>query len=178
MYCYVTCRLDISCAIITFSKFATRPTKLHYTYLKGVVGYLHRTKHLGIRYHCNCQPTDYHPDLPEGDFSSLPPPLLNHFSDFPSINHSELTCFVDAAYANDLHQGRSTTGFAIALAGGAVVYRSKTQSVTALSSTEAEFFAAVSVAKSIIYLRSILKELKHPLATSTPIYEDNVSPSY
>ena len=44
-------------------------------------------------------------------------------------------CFVVAAYANDLCKRRSTTGYAIMLAGGAIAYCSKTQSVTALSST-------------------------------------------
>ena len=32
MYAYVSCRLDIAYAITTLSKFATRPTKLHYTF--------------------------------------------------------------------------------------------------------------------------------------------------
>ena len=62
---------------------------------------------------------------------------------------------------------------AIYLAGGAVVYCSKTQSVTALSSTEAEFFAAVSASKDVLYLRSVLRELGHPIDLPTPIYEDN-----
>ena len=59
------------------------------------------------------------------------------------------------------------------MAGGAVVYRSKTQAVTALSSTEAEFFAAVAVAKVILYLRSVLRELHFPMTAPTTIYEDN-----
>ena len=80
---------------------------------------------------------------------------------------------MDAAYANDLRQRRSTTDYAISLAGGAVIYQSKTQSVTALSSTEAEFFAVVSAAKSVIFIRSVLHELNFPMTSPTPIYEDN-----
>ena len=59
--------------------------------------------------------------------------------------------------------------------GGAIVYRSKTQSVTAISSTEAEFFAAVSCAKIALYLRLILYELGFACKEATPIYEDNAS---
>ena len=59
------------------------------------------------------------------------------------------------------------------MAGGSVVYRSKTQAVTALSSTEAEFFAVVAVAKVILYLRSVLRELHLPMTAPTTIYEDN-----
>ena len=102
MYAYVSCRLDIAHAITTLSRFATRPTKLHYTYLKGVVGYLHPTKNWGICYHRNCNPSEYHQELDEGDFSSPPSPLPDFFKEFPTINPSELTCFADAAYANDL----------------------------------------------------------------------------
>ena len=55
------------------------------------------------------------------------------------------------------------------------MYRSKTQSVTAISSTEAEFLAAVSCAKIALYLRSILFELGFLCKGPTPIYEDNAS---
>ena len=173
MFAYVCCRLDIAYAVTTLSKFSTSPTRLHYTYLKGVVGYLSRTKHYGIRYHRSCLPSEYFSNLPSGDFSDRPPPLPDFFKDFPTINNHEVTCFVDAAYANDPRKRRSTTGFALMLAGGAIMYRSKTQTVTALSSTEAEFFAAVSASKIILYLRSVLKELSLPMTSPTPIYEDN-----
>ena len=59
------------------------------------------------------------------------------------------------------------------LAGATIVYRSKTQTQTALSSTEAEFYAAVSAAKIVRYLRSILNELGYPQDTPTMIHEDN-----
>ena len=62
-------------------------------------------------------------------------------------------------YANDLRNRRSTTGYAFLLAGGAISFRCKTQSITATSSTEAEFLAAVTAAKQARYLRAILKEL-------------------
>jgi len=59
------------------------------------------------------------------------------------------------------------------MAGGAVVYRSKTQPVTALSSTKADFFAAVAAAKVILYLRSVIRKLHLVMSDSTPVYEDN-----
>ena len=83
--------------------------------------------------------------------------------------------FVDAAYANNQRKRRSTTGFVFTCCGGAIVYRSKTQSVTAISSTEAEFIAAVSCVKIALYLRSILYELGFTCKGTTPIYKDNAS---
>ena len=70
---------------------------------------------------------------------------------------------------------RSTTGYAFTLAGGAIAYRSKTQSLTATSSCEAEFYAAVTAAKVAKYLRSILQELGFTQKSPTLLYEDNAS---
>ena len=83
------------------------------------------------------------PDVPFDKLehpTSLPP--------FPvKINWYKLTGFVDAAYANKLRRRRSTTGYGFSLAGGVVSYRCQLQKLTAVSSTEAEFYAAVSAAK-------------------------------
>jgi len=67
--------------------------------------------------------------------------------EFPNINTQEPVAFLDAAYANDLRNRRSTTDYAFLLCGGAISYRCKTQSITATSSTEAEFLAAVATAQ-------------------------------
>jgi hypothetical protein len=100
--------------------------------------------------------------------SDLPP--------FPPLSSAlHLTGYVDAAHANDLRNRRSTTGYGFVLNGGAIAYRSKTQSVTATSSTEAEFIAAVSAAKTAKYLRAVLLELGYAQTAPTPIYIDNIS---
>jgi hypothetical protein len=51
------------------------------------------------------------------------------------------------------------TGYTFVLSGGIITYHCKTQSITATSSTEAEFLAAVLAAKHARYLCSIMKEL-------------------
>jgi hypothetical protein len=61
------------------------------------------------------------------------------------------------------------------LANGTIVYKSKTQTQTAQSSTEAEFYAAVAAAKLVRYLRSILSDIGFPQANPTVILEDNDS---
>ena len=86
-----------------------------------------------------------------------------------------MTCYVDAAYANDLRKHRSTIDYAITMAGGAIFYQSKTQSVTALSSTEAEFFAAIAASKIVLFLRFVLEDLQMPMTTPTSVYKDNES---
>jgi hypothetical protein len=61
------------------------------------------------------------------------------------------------------------------MSGGNIAYRSKTQSLTATSSTEAKFIATVSSGKVSKYLRSILAQLSFAQNTPTPICEDNES---
>ena len=115
MYTYVTYRLDIAYAITTLSKFSSAPTKLHYQYLKQLLVYLFRTRHWGIQYHRICREEQYFEDLelaPEIQTTPLP----KEFEKFPKIDPTVLTCFVDAAYANDPRKRRSTTGYAIMMA--------------------------------------------------------------
>ena len=170
LYSYVTCRPDIGYAVTTLSKFSISPASFHYTLLKGIAKYLRRTIDWGIVY------TKTTPDegLPPSKQSPLTYP--QDLPAFPEPAYSlQLQCFVDAAHANDLRNRRSTTGYAFTLCGGAVSYRTKTQTITATSSTEAEFLAAVLAAKHAKYLRAIMRELGFPQTGPTPIYEDNMS---
>ena len=61
---------------------------------------------------------------------------------------------------------------AFMFAGGAVACRSKTQTLCATSSTEAEFYAAVTAAKVALCLRSVLTELGFPQQSPTNLFED------
>ena len=170
MFCYVSCRCDIGYAITLLSKFSTSPSEYHYNCLKNVARYLRATKAWGIRY----KRTGNRADLPDGDFSDLPKIQDDNLPEYPVDTCSDkLVCFVDAAYANDKPKRRSTTGFAFTYSGGAIVYRSKAQSITALSSTEAELVAAVTAAKTARFVRAVLSELGFPQNEPTPIYEDN-----
>ena len=170
LYAYVTCRPDIGYAVTTLSKFSSAPAKIHYSLLKNIAKYLRRTIDWGIVYH-KTVPNDNLPASPhiplatDSDLPTFPSPSSPH----------QLLGFVDAAHANDLRNRRSTTGYAFTMCGGAVSYRTKTQTITATSSTEAEFLAAVLAAKHAKYLRAILKELGFPQVEPTPIYEDNMS---
>eukprot|EP00980_Cylindrotheca_fusiformis_P023978 scaffold11273_cov75-Cylindrotheca_fusiformis.AAC.3 len=138
--------------------------------LKKVAKYLRHTKHWGIHFHRKQRD----PTLPDCPFETLSSDTtLPEFPDLPPSN--QLSCFIDAAHGNDLRRRRSTTGFAFMFAGGSVSYKCKTQPLTATSSTEAEFYAAVSAAKHAKYLRAILSELGFPQEEPTPLYCDNQS---
>ena len=97
---------------------------------------------------------------------------VSHLPAFPRIDGS-LVCFVDAAHATDLQSRRSVTGYGICYSGGVVAYKSKLQATCSTSSTEAEFIATVTTAKTIKYLRTILAQLGYPCNTATDVHVDN-----
>ena len=57
--------------------------------------------------------------------------------------------------------------------GGAIVYQSKTQELTASSSTKAEFIAAYTAGKITRFLQNVLKEIGFPQGGPTDINIDN-----
>eukprot|EP00253_Pinus_taeda_P010793 PITA_10793 len=60
--------------------------------------------------------------------------------------------FVDADWARDLDQRRSTSGYVLNLFGGAVSWMSKRQPVVALSTREAKYMAATHASKEAVWL--------------------------
>ena len=154
------------------SKFSTKRSAKHYCYLKGIVKYLCLTKYWVIKF----KRTTKHSELDDSKFQTSVVLASNLPEFIVYINMQELLAFVDASYTNNTHKQRSTTKFVFTYYCGAIFYRSKTQRITALSSTEAEFLAAVLCAKITCKFCSILKELWFCCTEATKTqYEDNAS---
>ena len=170
MYAYITCRPDIGYAVTTLSKFSCAPLAYHYRLLKGVAKYLRSTIHWGVRFR-RTSPLK-HPDFEPSEWYTIPDD--NGFAESVDINRPILIGFVDAAHANDLRRRRSTTGLVFTFCGGAVFWRSKTQSLTAGSSTEAEFFAAYEAGKVCRFLRMVMKQMGYEQQNPTSIYIINM----
>ena len=170
IYAYVVARPDIGYAVTTLARFSDHPAKIHYDALRRVARYLRITKNWGLLYWRR----SLLPALPAGTFVTL-------LSDsalptFPQpTSPLELTGYVDAAHATDLHTRRSVTGLSFMLVGGPLAYKSKIQSTVSTSSTEAEFIAAVHAAKIAKYLRSVLFDLGYAQPEPTTLYEDNAA---
>jgi hypothetical protein len=167
IYAYVICRLDIGYAVTFLARFSQAPAREHYYALKDVVRYLRHTKDWGLMYR-QPAPLDSLPAVP-----SSCPPLDEQLPLFPDISPTELTGFVDAAHATNLTTRRSVSGLVFCYAGGAIAYKMKLQATVAISSTEAEFLAAVHAANIAKYLHSVLTELGHPPSEPTVLYKDN-----
>eukprot|EP00253_Pinus_taeda_P032605 PITA_32605 len=102
---------DIAHAVGVLSKFISKPGKEHWTIVKRIFRYLRGTSDYGLCYQGR--------------------PGLDRVLD--------IRCFVDANWAGDLDQRRSTSGYVFSLFGGAVSWMTKKQSIVALSTTEVEY---------------------------------------
>jgi hypothetical protein len=105
-------------------------------------------------------------------------PCPNDLSAYPSdVELSKLFAIIDTSHDNDLHNKHSTAGYSsILMAGAAIAYHVKTQTIVTTSSIEAEFFTVVVHAGKVCgYVHSIFCKLGFPPSGPTIIYEDNQS---
>jgi len=73
------------------------------------------------------------------------------------------TTYTDAAHDDCLDSGCSTGEYVTMMAGGAIGWGSKLQSIVAFSTTEAEFVSAVKAGKEITWICSILDEFGYSM---------------
>ena len=83
--------------------------------------------------------------------------------------------FVDANWAGDARDRKSTSGFLLKFGGGLIAWGSRKQGCVALSSTEAEFVALAEGCRELIWARKLLEEIGEGDFDPTVVYEDNQS---
>ncbi|KAL7512029.1 hypothetical protein ACHAXN_009117 [Cyclotella atomus] len=172
IYAMVTCRPDVSTAVVRCAQHSACPAQQHYKAVRHILKYLYVTKNDGI-YYWRARPlmnlpehalpqhnAAYHGPLPPNTIRPAPAPL-------------EPATSADSNWAACLKTRRSTTGINVNIAGGAVGYKTKLQPTIAGSSTEAEFMAAYDAGKMVLFLRSIMYDLGIPQQAASIIYEDN-----
>nr|KYP48757.1 Retrovirus-related Pol polyprotein from transposon TNT 1-94 [Cajanus cajan] len=79
-----------------------------------------------------------------------------------------LVGYSDSDMVGDVDSRKSTSGYLIKFAGGAVAWQSRLQRCVALSTIEAEFIAITEACKELLWLKKFLQELgfvqdKYPL---------------
>src|SRR3978361_384577 len=129
MYLATTTRPDIAYTVGYLARFNSNPGLAHWQAVKHLLRYLKGTTDYGITY-------------------------------APDPNSSELfSTFSDADHGGCKDTGRSTGGYLVKIGSGVVSWSSKLQSIVALSTTEAEYIAAVSAGKEIRWMRNLLHEM-------------------
>lgn len=133
IYLAVCTRPDIAYAVSTLSRYTAAPLQADLKAATRVFGYLKKTRNMGL---CFSREADSAPSSP------LP-----------------IFAYSDASYAEDHETRRSQTGTAIQICGGFVLWNSKRQVTTAVSSAEAEYQALSSTVKEAMWVKSLLLDL-------------------
>ena len=84
---------------------------------------------------------------------------------------------MDADYAGDLDDRRSTTGYVSTVIGGPIYWRFMIQPTVAMSTTKAEYMAAAEAAKEALWLTGLVRELGIQ-QVGIPLYCDSQSAIY
>ena len=109
--------------------------------------------------------------------------LMEYLEGFPSFKltyrrrpavDGGLSGFADSDWGNSSSR-RSTSGNLILYNRSPVLWRSKMQKTTALSTAEAEYYSASTAATEVIYLRHLLENMGFAQTTPTPVFEDNTA---
>ena len=74
-------------------------------------------------------------------------------------NKPILKAYTDVDWAGDVNARKSTSGYLVTFAGGAVSWQSKLQKCVALSTTEAEYIAITEASKELLWMKKFFKEL-------------------
>ena len=138
-------RPDILFAVNKLAAYTANLGLQHHSTLKQILRYLAGTKTLGITYQRSQDDTE---------------------------NENLFHRYADAAYMNT-NDHKSMTGYVFILAGGAIMWKSKQQTIIALSSTESEYVALGEAGHEATWLRNLYAELGFPQGLPTIIWGDN-----
>jgi hypothetical protein len=145
MYLATTTRPDIAYTAGVLARFNSNPGIAHWKAVQHLLRYLKGTADMKLCY---------------GPDPSNPDPFVG---------------FSDASYGGDKDSGKSTTGYLIKVGSGAVCWSSKLQPIVTLSTTEAEYVAAVAGGKEIVWMQNLLKELGYEAQCPSKLFMDNQS---
>ena len=88
-------------------------------------------------------------------------------------NATEIEGYTDADLGGDPDNRRSTSGYIFLIAGGAVSWSSKKQSISAISTQESEYTAIEFGSREAIWITRILEFIGRPLSSPIIINSDN-----
>lgn len=83
--------------------------------------------------------------------------------------------YSDSDWASQKDDRKSTSGVSVMLCGGPVIFKSRLQRTVALSTAEAEYMALAMCVQEVVWLRSLLNEIRFEVVAPTSIHVDNQS---
>lgn len=141
MYLATSTRPDIAYSVGYLSRFVANPTQKHCGAVKRILRYLVSTKNLGIVYSL-------------GD---------------TGVDSVVISAHSDSDWGNDPDSRKSITGFVMTIAGGAVAWAARRQTIVAQSTAEAEYVAACEAAMEGRGIVNMLDEVLPVINVSTSL---------
>ena len=131
LYLSVGTRPDISFSVSVLARHCHAPTRRHMLYLKRVLRYVAGTVTLGLSYPRSGQ----------------------------TLSPRSIAVHVDADWGGCKETRRSTTGYIITINGTPIAWRTRRQTIIALSSAESEYIALSDSGKHITWSRKLYWEV-------------------
>ncbi|ESK95281.1 gag-pol polyprotein [Moniliophthora roreri MCA 2997] len=85
----------------------------------------------------------------------------------------DVTAWSDSDFAGHPDHGRSVSGYALFLGRGCFSWRSRKQTATASSTSEAEYYAAHLCGREVIWFHQLMEQIGFPLEAPTPFHVDS-----
>ena len=149
IYASISTRPDITHATHTVSRFMSQPTQFSMTLIQRVFRYLNGTRCMGLKY------------------------INNNINNNNNNNHVCVGGYCDADWGGEKIDRKSLTGYCTFINDNLISWATKKQQTVALSSAEAEYMGISEVAKEVMWLRILLKEMNMNVETPSIIYVDN-----
>ena len=159
-------RPDVAYAVGALARFSCNYDASHVKAVKRVVQYLYHTTHICITY------------FRDGDgFSQKNTPTVweagCHPLDWDKDPNERFKVFTDASFGDDVQTRRSSSGELIFMNGGPISWFSRLQKLVALSTAEAEIYAATDAAKVVAHLNVLLHDLGVRNDSPVTAYQNN-----
>jgi len=135
----------------------------HYGSLKRILRYLVGTRDYGIT---------YRKSNGQNNNMNLFHGLARNYGPADDGKDNLFRGFADAAFAN-ADDYKSTTRYVFLVSEGAITWKSKRQTIIAMSSTESEYIALSAAGREAFWLRNLYDELGFPQMGPTVIKSDN-----
>ena len=142
-YASIGTRPDIAASVGVLSQYMSKPGKQHWVGVKRVLRYLKGTLDYGLLYTAT------------------------------NTGGTTLRGYADADWAGDQTTRKSTSGYAFQIGNSTISWRSKRQSIVALSSTEAEYVSLSLATQEATWIRTLLGDMGFMQDGPTTMYEDN-----
>ena len=142
-YAAIATRPDLSSAVGVLSQFMSNPGQEHWLGIKRIFRYIKGTLDYSLKFEAS------------------------------SDEEFKLCGYADADWAGDVTSRKSTTGYVFQLGNATISWKSKRQTVVALSSTEAEYVALCAAAQETVWLRHLLASIRFKQKDATVVHEDN-----